>query len=105
MCMPNRSLAATLPGTFYPMGAWLKLYVGLGPAMQQRLLDTIVIVAGLWVLQSVALAVTYRRSSDPRVRYQWRKTITYLALLIGLVAIGHIWVERIESLATFLGLL
>jgi len=73
--------------------------------MQQRLFATFVTVAGLWLLQSIALAVMYRRASDPRVRYQWRKTITYLALLIGLVVIGHIWIERIEALATFLGLL
>lgn len=87
------------------MGSWLDNNLGIGPALQQRLFSTIVIVAGLWLLQSVALAVMYRRASDPRVRYKWRKTITYLALLIGLVAIGHIWVERIEALATFLGLL
>jgi len=87
------------------MGSWLEHNLGLGPALQQRLLTTLVIVAGLWLLQTLALAVMYRRSSDPRARYKWRKTITYLALLIGLVAIGHIWVERIEALATFLGLL
>ena len=103
--MPNRSLAATLPEIFYPMGSWLEQNLGLGPAMQQRLFATFVTVAGLWLLQSIALAVMYRRASDPRVRYQWRKTITYLALLIGLVVIGHIWIERIEALATFLGLL
>ena len=87
------------------MGSWLEQNLGLGPALQQRLLTTLVIVVALWLLQTLALAVTYRRSNDPAIRYRWRKTITYLALLIGLVAIGHIWVERIESLATFLGLL
>jgi small-conductance mechanosensitive channel len=87
------------------MGPWLEQNLGLGPALQQRLLGTVIIVAGLWLLQSLALAVLYRRASDPRIRYQWRKTITYLALLVGLVAIGHIWIERIEALATFLGLL
>jgi small-conductance mechanosensitive channel len=87
------------------MGSWLEQNLGLGPVMQQRLFATFVTVAGLWLLQSVALAVMYRRASDPRVRYQWRKTITYLAMLIGLVVIGHIWIERIGALATFLGLL
>ena len=87
------------------MGSWLQQNLGIGPALQQRLLTTFIIVAGLWLLQTVALAVLYRRASDPAVRYRWRKTITYVALLIGVVAIGHVWVERIESLATFLGLL
>jgi small-conductance mechanosensitive channel len=87
------------------MQAWLEQHLGINPALQQRLLATIVTVAGLWLVERVALALMYRRASDPRVRYMWRKSITYLALLIGLVAIGHIWIQRIESLATFLGLL
>ena len=105
MCMPNRSLAATLPEAFYRMGPWLEQHLGIGPALQQRLLATFLTLAGLWLLQTVALAVMYRRASDARIRYKWRKTITYLALLIGVVAIGHIWIERIEAVATFLGLL
>lgn len=87
------------------MQAWLDQHLGINPALQQRLLATIVTVVGLWLVERVALALMYRRASDPRVRYMWRKSITYLALLIGLVAIGHIWIQRIESLATFLGLL
>jgi small-conductance mechanosensitive channel len=87
------------------MGSWLEQNLGLGPAMQQRLLATFLTVAGLWLLQRIALALMYRGASDPRARYKWRKSITYLALLIGLVAIGRIWIERIEALATFLGFL
>jgi small-conductance mechanosensitive channel len=87
------------------MQAWLVQHLGINTVLQQRLLATIVTVVGLWLVERVALALMYRGASDPRVRYKWRKTITYVALLIGLVAIGHIWIERIESLATFLGLL
>jgi small-conductance mechanosensitive channel len=87
------------------MQAWLEQHLGINPALQQRLFATVVTVVGLWLVERVALALMYRRASDPRVRYMWRKSITYLALLIGLVAIGHIWIQRIESLATFLGLL
>lgn len=86
------------------MGSWLEQHLGLGPEMQQRLFATFVTVAGLWLIQTVVLALVYARASDPRTRYKWRKSITYLALLIGLVAIGRIWIERIEALATFLGL-
>lgn len=86
------------------MGPWLEQNLGLGPALQQRLLATVVTVAGLWLLESLALALVYRRANDPRVRYKWRKSITYLALLTGLIVIGHIWITRIGSLATFLGL-
>jgi small-conductance mechanosensitive channel len=46
----------------------------------------------------------YRGAQDPRVRYKWRKTITYLALLVGVLWVGHIWIERFGAVATYLGL-
>jgi small-conductance mechanosensitive channel len=86
------------------MGTWLQQEVGLSPALQGRLLATLLIVGGLWLAQRLVLALAYRRAHDPWVRYRWRKTMSYLALLVGLVLIGRIWVERVGSLATFLGL-
>jgi small-conductance mechanosensitive channel len=86
------------------MGTWLQQELGLSPVLQGRLLATLLIVGGLWLAQRVVLALAYRRAHDPWVRYRWRKTISYLALLVGLVLIGRIWVERVGSLATFLGL-
>jgi small-conductance mechanosensitive channel len=86
------------------MRTWLEQEVGLSPAFQDRLLATLVIVGGLWLAQRLVLALAYRRAHDPWVRYRWRKTISYLSLLIGLVLVGRIWVERVGSLATFLGL-
>jgi small-conductance mechanosensitive channel len=86
------------------MGTWLQQEAGLSPILQDRLLATLLIVGGLWLVQRLVLALAYRRAHDPWVRYRWRKTISYLALLVGLVLIGRIWVERVGSLATFLGL-
>ncbi len=87
------------------MGSWLDQNLGLSPTLQQRLLTTIVVLGGLWLVQTVALAILYRRKHDPSVRYRWRKAITYLTLLTGVLLVGHIWIERIGALATFLGLL
>ncbi len=46
----------------------------------------------------------YRRVTDPWTRYRWRKTITYITLVIGVLVIGREWLEGFKSLATFLGL-
>lgn len=86
------------------MRTWLEQGVGLSTVLQDRLLATLLIVGGLWLAQRLVLALAYRRAHDPWVRYRWRKTISYLSLLIGLVMVGRIWVERVGSLATFLGL-
>ena len=72
--------------------------------MQTHLLVTAVVIAGLWVLQRIVLAVVYRRFTDPWTRYRWRKGVTYVALAIAVVVIGREWLEGFKSLATFIGL-
>jgi small-conductance mechanosensitive channel len=84
---------------------WLEQNAGLSPLLQDRLLSTLLIVVGLWAFQSLILALVYRRARDPRARYKWRKTTGYLALLVGIVLLWHIWIGRVGALATFLGLL
>jgi small-conductance mechanosensitive channel len=83
---------------------WLLENAGLSLALQGRLLRTLIIVGGLWLVHRLALALMYRRALDPWVRYRWRKTITYVALLLGLLLVGFAWIQRAGSLATYLGL-
>lgn len=86
------------------MRTWLEQEIGLGAALQDRLLATLLAVGGLWLLQKIILALAYRRAQDPWLRYRWRKSVNYLTLIAGLVLMGRIWVEGVGSLATFLGL-
>ena len=86
------------------MRQWLLDNAGLSFALQGRLLRTLMIVGGLWLVHRLALALMYRRAQDPWVRYKWRKAISYAALLLGLLLIGVTWIERAGSLATYLGL-
>jgi small-conductance mechanosensitive channel len=83
---------------------WLTNRVGLSPEVQTHLLVTFVVIAGLWLLERLVLAVVYRRFTDPWTRYRWRKSVTYLFLAIAVLVIGREWLEGFKSLATFLGL-
>src|SRR5437762_14214977 len=53
---------------------WLHDRLGLSPAVQTHLLITVLVIAGLWLLERVVLAVVYRRFKDPWTRYRWRKS-------------------------------
>ena len=86
------------------MRLWLQENAGLSLALQARLLQTLIIVGGLWLVHRLALASMYRRAQDPWVRYKWRKTISYIVLLLGLLFVGLTWIQRAGSLATYLGL-
>lgn len=87
------------------MSAWLQAKFGLSLALQSRLLATLVIIGGLWLLRRLVLTLVYRRVMDPWTRYRWRKTTTYVALGVGLILVGRTWVEGMQAVATFLGLL
>ena len=83
---------------------WLQQRLGLSPTLQMHLLVSVVVIAGLWLLQRIVLALVYRRITDPRTRYRWRKTTTYVFIVAGILVIGREWLEGFKSLATFLGL-
>ena len=51
---------------------WLQDRIGLSPAVQMHLLVTIIVIAGLWIIERVVLAIVYRRVTDPWSRYRWR---------------------------------
>jgi small-conductance mechanosensitive channel len=70
-----------------------------------RLLATLFVVLLFAALRYVALRVVYGRVEDSRSLYQWRKTLTYVTFLLGLLAVGRIWVRGFDSVSTFLGLL
>src|SRR5438034_7967261 len=87
------------------MSDWLQSRLGLSPELQVKLLVTLLTVFGLWLLHWIVLSLVYRRVRDPWSRYRWRKSITYVALGLGVILVGRTWFVGIQALATFLGLL
>lgn len=76
----------------------------LDPAIEAALFRSAVLIVVLAALRAIALWVLHRRTTDIRVRYRWRKTITYTAVIVGTVLVGRVWYEGVANLATFLGL-
>src|SRR3989454_8752733 len=87
------------------MSDWLQSRLGLSPELQVKFLVTLLTVFGLWLLHWIVLSLVYRRVRDPWSRYRWRKSITYVALGLGVILVGRTWFVGIQALATFLGLL
>jgi small-conductance mechanosensitive channel len=66
---------------------------------------TIAVVLVFAALRYVALRIVNRRIEDTKALYQWRKSLTYTAFVLGFLAVGRIWIQGFESVSTFLGLL
>lgn len=84
---------------------WVQTHLGISPELQLRIFATLGTVVGLWVLHKLILALVYRRVHDPWSRYRWRKTLTYVFMVAGIVIVGRMWFAGIQALATFFGLL
>ena len=78
---------------------------GLSRLVALDLFLTAVVVVLLWGLRLLVLALVNRRTRDVRVRYQWRKTTSYAAVVVGALLLLRIWLGALGSLATFFGLL
>src|SRR2546430_9499561 len=87
------------------MTDWLQARLGISPELQLRLLATLATMVGLWLVHRIALSLVYRRVRDPRSRYRWRKTLTYLVYAVGIVIVGRMWFAWVESFTTIVGFL
>ncbi len=84
---------------------WLQQQFGLSPAIQQRLLASLVAIVFIWAIRRVVIALTNRNITELTARYRIRKTSLYVAVPIGILVVGRIWFEGLQSVATFLGLI
>jgi len=86
------------------LAAWLQQTQGIDSDLQRRIAGSLATILLLWIARRLVLAVVERRVNDPRMRYRWQKTTTWVSAPIALMLVGRIWFEGIQSLATFLGL-
>jgi small-conductance mechanosensitive channel len=84
---------------------WVQANIGLSEAVQYKLLATVLIALVLWLGHGFLLRMIYRRATDVRVRYRWRKTATYVAAGLNIILLAALWLPAFGSIGTFIGLL
>jgi small-conductance mechanosensitive channel len=86
------------------MTDWLQAH-GVSPELQGKVLLTAISIAALWAIHRIVLGLAYRGVTDPWSRYRWRKVVTYVTLVVGIVVVGRTWFAGMQTLVTFFGLL
>jgi small-conductance mechanosensitive channel len=84
---------------------WLESALGVGVAVQKRLLVSVLILGGLIAFRWFALKVIYRRMQDIKLQYRIRKVSAYVAVGVAILAIGQVWLEGFRQFGTYFGLL
>ncbi|MBT3321909.1 MAG: mechanosensitive ion channel [Anaerolineae bacterium] len=84
---------------------WLENSMGVTPVIQGNLFETLLTIMILWLIQRLLVSISKKAAKTVEYRYQLQKGIGYLSFIIGLIAIGRIWLTGMETVVTFLGLL
>jgi len=69
-----------------------------------KVIRSIAVIILLWIFQRIVSRLAYKKSKDIRVSYNLRKVSAYITFVLGLIIVGRIWFEGVQSIATFLGL-
>ena len=80
-------------------------YLQNSPGFTYQIIETLAVIFLLWLIRFIAMRLVYRKSTDTKLQYKWRKNLTYITVFLGFLIIGQIWFEGLQSVATFLGLL
>jgi len=73
-------------------------------SIQAKIIATIVAFILFFVIRRLILKVVYRTTEEVKTRYQWHKITSYISFTLISIIIANIWLEGIESIATYLGL-
>lgn len=79
-------------------------WLHLEPVIQVSLVKSLLAILFLLLARAAILRVVRARIVDPRSRYSWTRTVTYFAVIIGVLIVGRIWFSGLRDIATFLGL-
>ena len=83
---------------------WLHTYLGIDQAAQEKLLISLLVAGALWIIHRLLLKSIVLRIKSPERRYQWQKAVGYTFTTLGIVTVSLVWIEGMQSAATYLGL-
>lgn len=82
----------------------IRQVTGLSTVAQTKVLTSLLIVLLLALLRTLTIRVNRSRVTDLRARYRWRKTITYITVVVGLLLVGRVWFSGVHDLLSYLGI-
>ncbi|MGK5095248.1 mechanosensitive ion channel domain-containing protein [Deltaproteobacteria bacterium TL4] len=71
----------------------------------QKLTGSLSICLLLWIFHLLINKIVSRQTTEAHTRYNWRKGSSYALFFAGLILIGRLWIQGLEPVLTFLGLI
>jgi small-conductance mechanosensitive channel len=97
--------ADSLRFSLSPVMEWIQAITGLSHESQGKIVISFMAVLLVYLARRVVMRIVDQRVEDTRLEYQWSKTTSQVAFVLSFLLVAMIWLEAIQSLGTFLGLL
>ncbi|SFE64371.1 mechanosensitive ion channel family protein [Sunxiuqinia elliptica] len=83
---------------------YFQTHTGLSSSTLNRLFVSVVIIFLLWGLRMLILRIVWRRTENVKLRYQWKRSLSFFIPFLGLVLVSTVWLHAFRQLGAFLGL-
>ncbi len=80
-------------------------FIQNSPGITYQVILSVIAIFVIWLVRFIAIRIINRKLPETKIQYKWRKNLTYVSVFLGVLIVGRIWFEGLQSLATFLGLL
>ena len=77
---------------------------GLSAATQHKIIISIIILIFLSITRLLILRIVWRQTENVKIRYSWKRTLSFIIPFAGLILISAVWIHAFEEFGTFLGL-
>lgn len=78
---------------------------GISAMTQTKMLITLIIVLVLTIIRVGILRVVWRQTDDIKMRYQWKRMLSFIVPIVGLLMVAFVWASAFEQFGAFLGLM
>lgn len=78
--------------------------IGLSKGAQYKIIASILVIFFLWLFQVLVLRIVWRRTTNVKIRYQWRRGFSLIMPVLGVILVAGIWLPAFEKFGAFLGL-
>lgn len=78
--------------------------VGLSHTTQIKIIISIFIILVLWSVQILILRLVWRQTKNVKTRYNWKRSLSLIIPLAGLILVSAVWLPAFKQFGAFLGL-
>ena len=83
---------------------FLETNLGISPENQEKILYSLLIILVLSVIRFSILKIVWRFTEDPKLRYKWKRSVSFTIGLLTVILIASVWIKAIGQFGAFLGL-